>query len=64
MQEVIPSGTVTLKWNLPRASKADRMCKLVHKNRFELVMFQFAPSVAVQMFTTEIALNICLAFML
>ena len=31
MQEVIPSGTVTFKWNLPKASKADRMCKLVHK---------------------------------
>ena len=31
MQEVIPSGTVMLKWNLHKASQADELCKLVHK---------------------------------
>ena len=46
--------------------KHPRQIKYVSKctNSFELMMFQFAPSVIVQMFTAEMALNICLALML
>ena len=66
MQDVIPSGTLTWKWNLPKASEADQICKC--RSRFEVKIYKFVPSVllslcalcAMQIFTTEMVLRVCL----